>query len=101
MIKNTLKSKAVRTLGKILGITLAVSVVIGLFILSFSRAERHDRNAVMKQKQCWNKIYAVIEKSPKEKADWIKQTVTNQSSLFGNVDYCHIFDFIENAQEGK
>lgn len=84
-----------------MGITLAASAAIGLIMLIFSWAERRDQNAVMKQKQCWKEIYYVIEKSPREKSDWIKQTVTNQASLFGNVDYCGTLKFIENGQEGK
>lgn len=101
MAKNIMKGKAIRTMGKVLGITLAASLAIGLFILLYFWAERQDRNTIMKQKQCWKEIYAVIEKSPKEKADWIKQTVTNRASLFGNVDYCGTLYFIENGQESK
>lgn len=101
MIKNTMKGKAVRTLGKVLGATLAALVVIWLVILLFSWAARNDRNAALKQKQCWNEVYAVIEKSPRENADWIRQTVTNRASLFGNVDYCGTLNFIEDGQEDK
>jgi hypothetical protein len=101
MTKNTLKRKSIRTLGKVLGITLIASVAIWLVILLFSWAGRQDRNAVLKQKQCWKEIYVIIEKSPKEKADWLRQTVTNQTSLFGNVNYCGMLKFIEDGQEDK
>ncbi len=73
-------------------------VAIWLIIHLFSWAGRHDRRELMKQKKCWNEIYAVIEKEPKEKAEWIRRTVDDRRLLAGGVDYCGALEFIRNGE---
>ena len=65
----------------------------------FSWANRHDQNEIMKQKECWNEIYGIIEKSSKEKADWIKETISIRRGLGGGLDYCSTLEFIKNGQD--
>ena len=98
MKKKNNENKKIRMIGKVISVLLAASAGIWLIIQLFSWADRHDQNELMKQKECWKAIYAIIEKSPKEKADWIQQTILNRG-LLGGVDYCKALAFIENRQE--
>ncbi len=98
MKKKNNENKKIRMIGKVISVLLAASAGIWLIIQLFSWADRHDQNELMKQKECWKAIYAIIEKSPKEKADWIQQTILNRG-LLGGVDYCKALAFIENGQE--
>jgi hypothetical protein len=92
-------NKKIRKLGKVLIALFTGSAGLLLVIQLLSWASRHDQNEYMKQKACWKEIYTIIEKSPKEKAEWIKQTISNRRYLGGGVDYCSALDFIENGQE--
>ena len=98
MKKKNNENKKARMIGKVISVLLAASAGIWLIIQLFSWADRHDQNELMKQKECWKAIYAIIEKSPKEKTDWIQQTILNRG-LLGGVDYCKALAFIENRQE--
>lgn len=99
MKKKNNENRKVRMIGKAISVFLAASAGIWLIIQLFSWADRHDQNELMKQKECWKAIYAIIEKSPKQKADWIQQAILNRRLLLGDVDYCKALAFIENGQE--
>ena len=101
MKKKNKKNKKVRIIGKVISGILFASASIWLLIQLVSWGNRHDQNEYMKQKECWKTIYTIIEKSPKEKAEWIKQTISNRRYVLGGVDYCNALDFIENGQEQK
>lgn len=100
MTKKKAKKTFLRRIGKPAGVFLAAAAIIGLFVLLFAWAERRDRAEWLRQKGCWKKIYVVIEASPKEKAEWIKQTISNRAFL-GGVDYCTALELIENGQDNK
>jgi hypothetical protein len=99
MKKKNIKNEKVRKMGKVISVLLALSAIIWLLIQSFSWAHRYDKKALMKQKECWKTIYTIIEKSPKEKAEWIKQTISSERLLLGGVDYCSALAFIEKGQK--
>lgn len=99
MKKKNIKKVKVRKIGKVISVLLAVSAIIWFLIQIFSWAHRQDQHERMKQKECWKTIYTIIEKSPKEKAEWIKQTISNERLLLGGVDYCSALAFIENGQK--
>ena len=88
-----------RIMSKIFVISFAVIVVIGIFTILFFWADRNERDAAQRDKECWKKIYEIIEASPKDKADWIKQTISDRVSFRGGVDYCRALEFIRNGTE--
>ena len=98
MRKEIKKNKKVRMLGKVIVVIIAASASLWLLIQLFSWADRHDQNELMKQKACWKAIYTILEKSPKEKAAWIKETISIRRGLGGGLDYCSALEFIKNGQ---
>lgn len=95
MTKNVLHKKAVR-IGLVL---IALAVGIPLVVQLFAWADKYDAQSALHQKECWKEIYLIIEGSPEKKGDWIKQTVSNQSSALGGVDYCKTLKLIKNGPE--
>ena len=88
-----------RKIRKIFVISFTVIAVIGIFALLFLWADRNARDSAQRDKECWKKIYEIIEASPKDKADWIKQTISDRVSFRGGVDYCSALEFIRNGTE--
>lgn len=79
--------------------SIAAAVGILLLVRLFAWADKHDVEAAQRQKECWREIYLIIEESPGKKADWVKQTVSNQSSALGGVDYCKTVKLIKNGPD--
>lgn len=96
MMKN---KRTYRKAARIAMISLAVIVGIVLLAQFFTWGDKYDRTVAQRQKECWKEIYLIIEASHVKKADWIKQTVSNQSSGFGGVDYCGTLELIKNGQD--
>lgn len=101
MIMTFLKSTDRRRLVKVLAISFFIVAASGGIMLLFSWGKKHDREVLQRQKECWKAVYVIIEKSPKEKTDWIKQTLTNSKSVLGGVDYCGALDFIKVEEDGN
>ncbi len=99
MKRGILKNRKIYRLAKTLAISAVAAAGIGLFIYLLSWADRGDKQEFLRQKECWKEIYAIIEKSPKEKAEWIKETIANRRSFRGDVNYCGALEFIDNGQE--
>jgi hypothetical protein len=96
-MKKVFENKGIRRIVKTLAVTAVISIGIYAFTLLLSWADRHDQKARLKQKECWHEIYQIIARSPKEKADWIKETVSVQRGLGGGVDYCNALELINNG----
>ena len=99
MKKVILRNKAVRKMVK--AVAIAGTASIGIIVINqlFSWADRQDQREHLKQKECWKEIYSIIEKSPKEKVDWIKQTIEDRISFLGGVNYCNALELIKNGQD--
>ena len=91
------KKEVKATIAKAIFVSVATILVIGGFTLLFSWADKQDRKTHLKQAACWNEIYDVMVKSSKERADWIRQTVTSDTKLLGGVDYCNTLEFINSG----
>ena len=93
------KNRAIFRLFTALVILVVASTGIWLLIQLFSWADRHDRREHLRQKECWKEIYFVIEKSPKDKAEWIKETISHRRLLLGGVDYGDALEFDKNGHD--
>lgn len=94
----SLKMNAMDKLVAVLTITILVLGGMGMhFMLNWN--DRENRQQFLRQKECWKEIYAEIEKGPSAKAEWIKQTITNQITIRGGENYCRALKFIKNGQD--
>ena len=82
-----------------IALIVILAVLFGILVLLYIGAAKSEKEDAIRQKQCWNEIYAIIETSPQSKADWIKLTIQNRANYRGDVDYCSARDLIKNGQD--
>ncbi len=73
------------------------AVLIGILALIYRWDDKSKKEYALRDKQCWKEISAIVEASPKEKADWIKLTIRNMA-FRGDVSYCGALEFIKDGQ---
>ena len=80
-------------------LTVIFAVLFGILVLLYIGSAKSEKEDAIRQKHCWNEIYAIIETSPQSRADWIKLTIQNRANYRGDVNYCSALELIKNGQD--
>jgi hypothetical protein len=81
-----------------IGLTVVIAVIISMFVLVDIWSDNKGKEEVVKQKQCWKDIYAIIDASPQNKADFVEVAIQDRMKYLKGVDYCSALKFLKNRQ---
>lgn len=86
------KEKA-EPIAPLIAIVGAFAVFAGLYyVLSDIRGAEQER-----QKQCYKDLTLIVERSPRDKIDWIEKTIKAEKNILGGVSYCRVLELVRES----
>ena len=74
-------------------ITALICAGAAIFLVMIRENEKIRAN---EQQACFNQLSQIVFKSPRQKADWILNTVRNEATLLAAPDYCNILSRVKD-----
>ena len=95
MAESESESKEFYTL--ILFIAVGVAA-IALAVFYYYRALKSEHEYYRRNKQCYEELTLLIDRSSMQKSKWIENTILAEKHALGSTNYCWILDLVQGTQ---
>jgi len=77
---------------------VAISVVaISIFGFSYHMALKSEKEYYRRNKQCYEELTLLIDRSSMQKSKWIENTILAEKHALGSTNYCWILDLVQGT----
>ena len=72
---------------------------ISLLVFFYDRSLKAEKEYYRKNKQCYEELTLLIDRSSMQKSKWIENTILAEKHALGSTNYCWILDLVEGTGE--
>ena len=72
-------------------------VAIGLLVFFYDRAQKSEKEYYRRNKQCYEELTLLIDRSSTQKSKWIENTILAEKHALGSTNYCWILDLVQGT----
>ena len=80
---------------------LAVCAAAVVFFGYFYAVHKINYAGWEEQKKCFKELTLIMERSPREKKEWIEKTIMARKNFLGGTDYCAALELITESEKDR